>query len=193
MEEPEPRNHSMKTELLYLGLDVHSQSIAIALAESGGEVRHYGSISGDLHALEKALTKIKKAHPGCKLKVCYEAGPTGFVIARRLAQLKTDCLVAAPSLIPTRSGDRVKTDPRDAAKLARLLRAGELTAVHVPSSKHSSCVTVTATAARARGAKRTCAICANWCCPMPPSGWCWRTRCGSLAWPPIASPDSKRR
>lgn len=134
-DEPEPRNHSMKTELLYLGLDVHSQSIAIALAEpGGGEVRHYGSISGDLHALEKTLAKIKKAHPGRKLKVCYEAGPTGFVIARRLAQLKTECLVVAPSLVPTRSGDRVKTDPRDALKLARLLRAGELTAVHVPDA-----------------------------------------------------------
>ena len=76
MIEPEPRNHTMKSEILYLGLDVHSQSIAIALAEAqGGEARSYGSISGDLHALEKTLTKIKKAHPHRKLKVCYEAGP----------------------------------------------------------------------------------------------------------------------
>ena len=135
MEEPEPHNHSMKTELLYLGLDVHSQSIALAIAEpGGGEVRNYGSISGDLHALEKTLAKIKKAHPGRKLKVCYEAGPCGFVIARRLAQLKLDCQVVSPTLIPTRSGDRVKTDRRDAAKLARLLRAGELTPVHVPDA-----------------------------------------------------------
>jgi transposase len=66
--------------------------------------------------------------------VCYEAGPTGFVIARRLAQLKIECIVTAPSLIPTRAGDRVKTDKRDAIKLARLLRAGELTAVHVPDA-----------------------------------------------------------
>jgi hypothetical protein len=117
----------MSQELLYLGLDVHSQSIAIALAEpGGGEVRNYGSISGCLHSLEKTLSKIKKAHPGRKLKVCYEAGPTGFTIARRLAQLKTECLVVAPTLIPNRSGDRVKTDSRDAVKLARLLRAGEL-------------------------------------------------------------------
>ncbi len=96
-DEPEPRNHSMETEILYLGLDVHSRSIAIALAEAGGgEVRNYGGISGDLHALEKTLSKIKKAHPGRQPKVCYEAGPTGFVIARRLAQLGTGCLVAAP-------------------------------------------------------------------------------------------------
>lgn len=125
----------MKTELLHLGLDVHSQSIAIAIAESrGGEVRSYGTISGDLHSLEKTLARIKKAHPGRKLKVCYEAGPCGFVIARRLAQLKIDCQVVSPTLIPTRSGDRVKTDHRDALKLARLLRAGELTPVHVPDA-----------------------------------------------------------
>jgi transposase len=134
-EEPKPRNHSMKTKLLHTGLDVHSQSIAIGLAEPDeGEVRHYGSISGDLHALEKALNKIKKQYPGYKLKVCYEAGPCGFVIARRLAQLKIDCQVVAPSLVPTRSGDRIKTDRRDALKLARSFRAGDLTAVHVPDA-----------------------------------------------------------
>lgn len=126
----------MKKPILHLGLDVHAQSIAIAIAQDGakGEVRSYGSISNDLHALEKALTKIKKAHTGCTLRVAYEAGPTGFVIARRLAQLKTECLVTAPSLIPSRGSDRVKTDKRDAIKLARLLRAGELTAVHVPEA-----------------------------------------------------------
>lgn len=135
-EEPKPRNHSMKTPLLYLGLDVHAQSIAIAIAEPGedGEISNYGSISGDLHALEKTLGKIKQALPRRKLKVCYEAGPCGFVIARRLAQLKLDCQVVAPSLVPTCSGDRVKTDRRDALKLARLLRAGELKAVHVPDA-----------------------------------------------------------
>jgi transposase len=135
MDEPKTHNHTMSQELLYLGLDVHSQSISLAIAEpGGGEVRNYGTISGCLHSLEKTLAKIKKAHPGRTLKVCYEAGPTGFVIARRLAQLKVECLVAAPTLIPNRSGDRVKTDQRDALKLARLLRAGELTAVHVPDA-----------------------------------------------------------
>jgi transposase len=125
----------MSKELLYLGLDVHAQSIAIAIAEpNNGEVRNYGTISGCLNSLERTLAKIKKAHPGRTLKVCYEAGPTGFVIARRLAQLKVECLVVAPTLIPSRSGDRVKTDSRDAVKLARLFRAGELTAVHVPDA-----------------------------------------------------------
>jgi len=125
----------MKKEVIYVGLDVHAQTISIALAESGGgTVRHYGNISNCLNTLERTFAKIRKAHPGCTLKVCYEAGPTGFVIARRLTQLKIDCVVVAPSLIPNRSGDRIKTDRRDAIKLARLHRAGELTAVHVPDA-----------------------------------------------------------
>jgi transposase len=119
---------------LYLGLDVHKDSITIAIAMGGrnGEVRLYGAISNDLHALEKALSKIRQAHGGAGLEVCYEAGPCGFGIARRLAQLKVACLVVAPSMIPKRSGDRVRTDKRDARKLARLLRAGELTPVYIP-------------------------------------------------------------
>jgi transposase len=121
---------------LYLGLDVHKDSITIAIAMGGrnGEVRLYGAISNDLHAIEKALRKIRQAHGGACLEVCYEAGPCGFGIARRLAQLKVACMVVAPSMIPKRSGDRVKTDKRDARKLARLLRAGELTAVYIPEA-----------------------------------------------------------
>jgi transposase len=119
---------------LYLGLDVHKDSITIAIAMGGrkGEVRLYGAISNDLHAIEKALTKIRQAHGGARLEVCYEAGPCGFGIARRLAQLKVACMVVAPSMIPKRAGDRIKTDKRDARKLARLLRAGELSAIYIP-------------------------------------------------------------
>lgn len=135
MKKPTPNKHTMKQELLFLGLDVHAKNIAIALADGdGGEARTWGSIPNDLHALEKVLAKLKKAHPGTALRVCYEAGPTGFVLARRCAQLKIHCTVVAPSLIPSRSGDRIKTDRRDALKLARLHRAGELTAVHVPDA-----------------------------------------------------------
>jgi transposase len=126
----------MKKSLLYLGLDVHASAVPIALAEgdAGGEVCHYGSVSNCLSTLERTFARIRKAHPQAELRVCYEAGPSGFVIARRLAQLGIDCTVVAPSLIPNRSGDRVKTDRRDAVKLARLHRAGELTAVHVPEA-----------------------------------------------------------
>ena len=121
---------------LYLGLDVHQESITIAIAAGGrnGELRLHGTISHDLHALEKALSKIRQAHGGASLEVCYEAGPCGFGLARRLAQLKVPCTVVAPSLIPRRPGDRVKTDKRDARKLARLLRAGELTCVYIPEA-----------------------------------------------------------
>ena len=88
----------MSKNLLYLGLDVHAQTVAIAIAEADGEVRNYGSVSGDLGVLEKTMRRIINAHPGSELRVCYEAGPTGFVIARRFAQLGIDCTVVAPSL-----------------------------------------------------------------------------------------------
>jgi transposase len=124
--------------LLFIGLDVHKESIAVAIAEEGrkGEVRAFGSISGDLHAVEKLLAKIRKVHgiENAQLRVIYEAGPCGYAIVRRLRQLGVDCIVVAPSLIPKKSGDRVKTDKRDAVKLARLHRSGDLEAINVPEA-----------------------------------------------------------
>jgi len=124
----------MNAITLYLGLDVHKDSITIAIAQAGpkGEVRLFGTITNDMQALEKALGRIRKAHPGAHLEVAYEAGPCGFVIARRLKQLKVPCLVVAPSLIPKQPGSPFKTDQRDARTIARLLRVGELTGVYVP-------------------------------------------------------------
>jgi transposase len=127
-------NHTMQTITLYLGLDVHKDSITIAIAEPGskGEIRLFGAITNDLGRLEKALIRIRQAHPETQLEVAYEAGPCGFGIARRLKQLRVPCLVAAPSLIPKQPGSPFKTDKRDARTIARLLRAGELTAVYIP-------------------------------------------------------------
>lgn len=121
----------MSKALLYIGLDVHAQTIAVAVAESAGEVRLHGSISSDLHSVDKLLAKLRKAHPETELRFCYEAGPTGFVLQRHFDRKGLVCLVVAPSLIPSRSGDKIKTDRRDAVKLARLFRAGELNGVNI--------------------------------------------------------------
>jgi len=123
----------MKQYHKYVGLDVHKERNEVAIAESTGDVRLYGSISNDLHALEKLVVKLRA--DGVVLHFVYEAGPCGFVIYRRLQQLGEDCVVVAPSLIPKKSGDHVKTDRRDAVMLARLHRAGELTGIHVPDER----------------------------------------------------------
>ena len=122
----------MKPKHKYIGLDVHKDQNQVAIADHGpeGEVRLYGSISNDLHALEKLVRKL--GGENTVLHFVYEAGPCGFVIARRLAQLGIDCMVVCPSLVPKKPSDRIKTNRRDAMTLARLRRAGELKPIRVP-------------------------------------------------------------
>ena len=119
----------MREKLRFLGLDVHAETITAAIAEPDGEIRSLGTIANREDSNRKL---IKKLGPAEQLRACYEAGPTGFVLYWQLTQLGVDCVVIAPSLVPKKPGDRVKTDRRDAIKLARSHRSGDLTAVWVP-------------------------------------------------------------
>jgi transposase len=120
----------------FIGLDVHKDSIAVALAEDGKpDAMSIGSFPNDEKRLRQVLRKIGRRE---ELRVCYEAGPCGYVIHRFLERLKIDCVVVAPSLIPRKPGNRVKTDRRDARKLAVLLRNGMLTPTWVPDREHEA-------------------------------------------------------
>ena len=123
---------------LYLGLDVHKNSIVLATAlAEGGEPLAYGKWGGSNLAVERGLLKLRKKFgvEKSEISIVYEAGPSGFVLARRMIQLGYHCIVVAPSEVPSKAGDRVKTDKRDARKLARLHRAGELDAIHIPEAR----------------------------------------------------------
>jgi transposase len=118
-------------EFKFVGLDVHKETIAVSVADGqGGEVRYLGELSNTPEAVVKLVRQLKKG--GATLSFCYEAGPCGYELYRQLIGLGQACQVVAPSLIPRKPGDRVKTDRRDSLNLARLLRAGELTSVWVP-------------------------------------------------------------
>lgn len=124
----------MNKTVHYLGLDVHKETIAVSIAPAQAtEVRRYGIIHGSLDAVDKLLKKL--ASPGVERRVVYEAGPCGFVLCRHLRAKGIACEVVAPSLIPKKASDKVKTDRRDADQLARLHRAGELTPIHVPDQE----------------------------------------------------------
>lgn len=122
----------------YIGLDVSKSRNAVAVAEGGrnGEIRYLGEVDNTLEATRKLAAKLGAKYE--RLQFCYEAGPTGYGLHRWLTDLGHACMVVAPSLIPQRPGDRVKTNRRDAEGLAKLLRAGELTAVWVPDGAHEA-------------------------------------------------------
>ena len=135
----------MKNKHLYIGLDVHKNANEVALAYPGrnGEIILYGRISNDLHAIDRLITKLRKNHPQTKLHFVYEAGPCGFVIYRYLERKRKDidCIVVAPSRIPKKSGDKVKTDRRDAMMLAKLHRAENWRLSTFPIQKMKQSVT----------------------------------------------------
>lgn len=131
----------------YLGLDVHAESISAAIAEGRKKVRDLGEFLNRPEAVRKF---IKKLGGPDGLKVCYEAGPTGYALYRQLTKLGVECEVIAPSLIPKKPGDRVKTDKRDARKLAEMFQAGMLTSVWVPDAEHEALRDLV----RARGAAK---------------------------------------
>ncbi len=122
----------------FVGFDTAKERHAVAVAEGGrnGEIRYLGEIDSSPGTVEKVIGKLKDRY--AKLHVCYEAGPTGYGLYRQIKALNHDCMVVAPSLIPKKPGERVKTNRRDAVTLARLLRAGELTSVWVPDTIHEA-------------------------------------------------------
>lgn len=131
----------------FVGLDVHAETIAVAVAEGRGQVRSLGTIPNRGDAVERVLKKLGKPN---ELRVCYEAGPTGYALYWQLTSMGIACEVIAPSLAPTKPGDRVKTDRRDAERLARSYQSGDLTVVWVPDAKHEALRDLV----RARGAAK---------------------------------------
>jgi transposase len=121
----------------YVGLDTHKETIAVAVADAiGGKARFYGEIANTPEAIKKLVKQL--CPDGEVISFCYEAGPCGYEIYRQISQLGHHCSVVAPSLIPTKPGERVKTDRRDSEKLSRLDRAGELTPVWVPDQEQEA-------------------------------------------------------
>ena len=125
----------MKNDTRYLGLDVHAETIAVAVVEPDAEVRFLGTIPNRPEAVRRL---VKRLGPVQRLRACYEAGPTGYVLYWQLTSMGVHCDVVAPTLVPQKPGDRVKTDRRDAEKLATLYRGGHLTPVWVPDQAHEA-------------------------------------------------------
>jgi transposase len=119
----------------FVGLDVHAETISVAVAEKDGEVRSLGTIPNREQSIRKLVTKLSGSGIW---RACYEAGPTGYALYWQLTKLGVECSVIAPTLVPVKAGDRVKTDRRDAERLAKSFRAGDLTPVWVPDAAHEA-------------------------------------------------------
>lgn len=138
----------------FVGLDVHKDTIAIAVADSdGSRPELLATVPHDIAGL---IRRLKKLGPASSLRVCYEAGPTGFGLCRALRKAGIACVVIAPSLVPVQAGDRVKTDARDAMRLARFLRSGDLTEVHIPEPATEAMRDVERARDDAKKAERVC-------------------------------------
>jgi len=123
----------------FVGMDVHKHTIVVAVTATGevGKATAYGTFPNTATALETLVKRLRQAGDG-PIKFCYEAGPCGYGVHRTLTRMGEDCMVVAPSMIPRKSGERQKTDKRDAASLAVLHRGGLLTAVWVPDAAHEA-------------------------------------------------------
>ena len=136
--EPHAWGTGLMNDITYVGLDVHKATVCVAVAESGrsGKVRQVGVFENRPEILSRMVARLGKN--GRRLSFCYEAGPCGYGLHRMLSGCGHSCVVVAPSLIPMKAGDRVKTDRRDAMMLAKLHRAGELTPIWVPDAAHEA-------------------------------------------------------
>ena len=136
--EPHAWETGQMNSITYVGLDVHKATVSVAVAEGGrgGEIRQLGVFENRPEVLSKLAARL--SNKNCRVSFCYEAGPCGYGLQRLLTSYGHDCVVVAPSLIPMKAGDRVKTDRRDAMMLAKLHRAGELTPIWIPDAGHEA-------------------------------------------------------
>src|SRR5882724_6182418 len=125
-----------KINIRWVGLDVHKDTIAVCWLDDDSQREEHLEVPNDPRRVDRLMSKLAREPE--ELRVCYEAGPCGYALRRQLTKKGLDCQVVAPSLIPKRPGDQVKTDRRDARKLARLFRAGELTFICVPDEKQEA-------------------------------------------------------
>ena len=150
MNSPSPTTPTVK----HVGLDVHADSVAVAIAEDHDSVRSYGNIPAHTHSLDRLHARLSA--DGSEVRYVYEAGPTGFWLSRHLAAKGLFVGVVSPAQVPRKAGDRIKTDRRDASHLARLFRAGELSFIHVPDEADEALRDLVRTRLRAVEDLRTC-------------------------------------